>query len=153
MKRQFSQISDRAILFLATGFYVGYFPWFPAQFGTLIGIPIFGLLSIIDIKLRFFIVVLITLSSIWIAGKAEKILGNKDPQSIIIDEIIGYNVATFFVAFNLKAICISFVLFRFFDTLKPFPIFKLQKLGGGLGIVIDDVFAGLYVLLIMAILT
>ena len=81
--------------------------------------------------------------AVWVAGQAEQLLGAKDPGCIVIDEIAGMAVTFLGVPFSVPAVIIGFVLFRFFDILKPFPVGYMEKrLSGGLGVVMDDVAAG-----------
>jgi phosphatidylglycerophosphatase A len=75
-------------------------------------------------------------------------LGLKDPQVIVIDEIAGFLIANFLNRPKLSSLILAFILFRFFDIVKPFPTAKAERLPGGFGIVLDDVVAGLYVLVI-----
>ena len=83
--------------------------------------------------------------AIGIASAAEKILKQKDPGQIVIDEIAGLMVTFAGWPFNLKTALAGFIIFRVFDILKPFPIRILDKrVGGGSGIVLDDVLAGVY---------
>jgi phosphatidylglycerophosphatase A len=88
----------------------------------------------------------------WVAGEAEKVLADKDPGCIVIDEIVGMAVTFFAVEFSWTAAMAGFVLFRFFDILKPFPIRYLEKrYSGGFGVVIDDVAAGIMSNLVLRI--
>ena len=81
--------------------------------------------------------------AVWISGQAEKLLGAKDPGCIVIDEIAGMAVTFLGVSFSVPAAIIGFILFRFFDILKPFPVGYMEKrFSGGLGVVMDDVAAG-----------
>ena len=81
--------------------------------------------------------------AIWIAGEAEKILGEKDPGAIVIDEILGMALTLAGLPFNATTAGLGFVLFRVFDITKPFPIrFVERRFKGGTGIVLDDVVAG-----------
>jgi phosphatidylglycerophosphatase A len=72
--------------------------------------------------------------------------GRKDPQSVVIDEVAGQAIALLFSPFDWHHAAIALVLFRLFDITKPFPIYKIENLPGGWGIVFDDVAAGLYAL-------
>ena len=75
----------------------------------------------------------------------EKLLGEKDSSHIVIDEFCGFFVSLLLVPFSAGYALSAFFLFRFFDILKPFPIRKIEyKLKGGLGIVTDDILAGIY---------
>jgi len=90
------------------------------------------------------------LFAIAIASAAEKILKQKDPGQIVIDEIAGLAVTFAGLPFNLKTVLAGFIIFRAFDILKPFPIRVLEKrVGGGAGVVLDDVLAGVYANLVM----
>jgi phosphatidylglycerophosphatase A len=85
------------------------------------------------------------LVAIGIASAAEKILKQKDPGQIVIDEIAGLMVTFAGLPFNLKTALAGFIIFRVFDILKPFPIRILERrVGGGTGVVLDDVLAGVY---------
>ena len=144
-----SKFKNKLTLFFATGFWIGYIPIVPATFGTLIGIPLFFVLSLLGLKLRLILIIPLTLFAIIMSERAEKLLGVTDPRPVVIDEIVGYAIGTLFVPFTLTTVIVGFVLFRIFDIWKPYPVYQSQKLGGGLGIVIDDVLAGIYVAILM----
>ena len=129
---------------LATGGYIGFLPFSPGTFGSLPGIPLFYFLSSLGLLPAFFFIAAFILFSIWVAEKGETALLAKDPGCIVIDEIAGMAVTFFAVPFSISAAIIGFIVFRFFDILKPFPINYLEKrFTGGLGVVIDDVAAGM----------
>lgn len=135
-------------LFFATGFCVGYLPCVPGTFGTAVATAMFALGfyflkdQILVANVMFFIMMLIP--SILIAGRAEKHFNKKDAQQIVIDEIMGYSISVLFHPFSIPLALSAFVLFRIFDIIKPFPICKLQDLPGGIGVVADDLLAGLF---------
>lgn len=87
--------------------------------------------------------------AIWLSGKADTILIRKDPQVVVIDEITGFLIANFFNQQKLSSLAVAFIVFRFFDIVKVFPANRIEKLPGGFGIVLDDVVAGLYTLVIL----
>lgn len=119
-------------------------PFAPGTFGTLPGLPICWLLSKIDLSITIFLIVLSIPLAIWVSGRAERILGKKDPGAIVIDEIIGMIVALAGLPFNAITVGLGFVLFRLLDITKPFPIrFLERRFKGGTGIVLDDVAAGI----------
>ena len=119
-------------------------PIAPGTFGTLPGLPICWLLSRIDLSITIFLIFLSIPLAIWVSGKAERILGKKDPGAIVIDEIIGMIVALAGLPFNAITIVLGFVLFRLLDITKPFPVsFLERRFKGGTGIVLDDVAAGI----------
>jgi len=86
----------------------------------------------------------LTVAAISLSTKAAELLKQKDPQVIVIDEIIGFMIASFLAPARLAPLILSFLLFRFFDIAKIFPASRLEKLPGGAGIVLDDVMAGVY---------
>ena len=136
---------ERVVLFLATGFFIGRMPFAPGTFGTFIGLPICYLLSRFQIGLSVIIVVLFIGLGVALASAAEKILNQKDASQIVIDEIAGLLVTFVGHPFNLQTAVLGFILFRVFDILKPIPIRWLEKkVGGGSGIVVDDVVAGIF---------
>ena len=137
--------SEKAAVFLATGFYVGNIPFAPGTFGSLIGLPLCFLLAGVQLSAAIIAALLIIGLAIWIANVAARTLKRKDPGCIVIDEIAGMVVTLIGLPFNLTTAVTGFILFRILDILKPFPIRILDKqVSGGLGIVADDVVAGIF---------
>ena len=146
-------LTNKAAVFLATGFYIGKIPLAPGTFGSLIGLPLCFLLAEIQLSAAIIAVLLIIALAIWISNVAERTLERKDPGCIVIDEIAGMVVTLIGLPFNLTTATIGFILFRILDILKPFPIRILDKrLPGGLGIVADDVVAGIFANVLIRIL-
>ena len=138
---------------LATGGYIGFIPFAPGTFGSLLGIPLFYFIASIPLLPAFFFMIAFILFSIWVAEKAEKSIGAKDPGCIVIDEIAGMGVTFLTISFHPYMAILGFVVFRFFDILKPFPVMYLEKrFTGGLGVVIDDVAAGIMSNLVLQLL-
>lgn len=138
-------MKDKLITFVATGAYVGFSPRASGSLGSLWGVLVVWLLSGRDVYWNGAAIVVATLVSIYVAHEAARILGSKDPRSVVIDEVCGVMVASFMVPWGLKYVILTFILFRIFDILKPWPVSLLDKeVGGGLGIVLDDVAAGVY---------
>jgi len=138
------------IQLLALGFGSGLAPKAPGTFGTLVAIPIFLLMALLSVKYYLLILILMMVSGIYICGKAAKEAGVHDHPAIVWDEIIGYLITMFMVNVSWQSILVGFVLFRVFDIFKPWPISWLDKhCHGGFGIMIDDVLAGLFSLVIM----
>jgi len=139
------KFGERAVLFVATGFFIGKIPVASGTFGSLIGLPLCFLLSRLDFLQSASVILVFILFAIGIASAAEKILKQKDPGQIVIDEIAGLMVALAGLPFNVKTILAGFIVFRVFDILKPFPIRILDtSVKGGSGVVLDDVLAGIY---------
>ena len=137
-------IRKKAILFLSSGCGLGYMPFAPGTFGTLAALPICWLMAYLTWPVVLISFVALLVASIWIAGQAEQMLPQKDPGIIVIDEICGLVVALIGLPFTFFNVSLGFVLFRVFDITKPIPIRTLERrLGGGIGIVLDDVAAGI----------
>jgi len=86
---------------------------------------------------------------IWASHRVEEVLGRKDPGVIVIDEVAGMMVAVLFLPRTLGVLACAFLLFRFFDIWKPFPAYESQGLRGGLGVMVDDLIAGVYTLVLI----
>jgi phosphatidylglycerophosphatase A len=135
---------DRAVVCLATGFYVGNVPLAPGTLGSILGLPLCFAISYLHLSLAILFAVLFVVIAILISTAAEKILEKKDPGSIVIDEAAGMLVTLLGLPFNLKTVVLGFILFRILDILKPFPIrFLEKKISGGTGVVVDDLIAGI----------
>lgn len=143
--------------FFFTAFYAGYSPVAPGTAGTLVAMALYILENLIfsdqdPVLLHTFnlvFVILIIYPSIKLGDAAEKFYKSKDPQQVVLDEVLGYWIAVLFIPFSLTFAVLAFVLFRVFDIIKPFPASSLESLTGGLGIMIDDIIAGLYTLACM----
>jgi phosphatidylglycerophosphatase A len=148
-------LRKRAVLFLVTGGGAGYFPRLPGTIGTLVAIPLslpLNRLAVSNFVAALFFLVGAVCVAIWLSTKGANLLKQKDPQLIVIDEIVGFLVANFIAPARLTALLWSFVLFRLFDIVKVFPTNKLEKLPGGAGIVLDDVMAGVYTFMSLRLL-
>jgi phosphatidylglycerophosphatase A len=141
------------ILLLATGLGVGYSPIAPGTLGTLLAIPIYYFLSNIPSPIYEITLVGFLSLSVWVSGNAEIFFRKRDDQRIVIDEIIGFLITMLWVPKTIRFVIIGFLLFRFFDILKPFPIRRFEKVfKGGFGVVLDDVAAGVYSNIILQII-
>ena len=142
----------KIILFLASGFGSGYLPGVPGTWGSLVGLLLFWALRRLAPWPLLATVAAISFLSFWIAGMAEALIGSKDPQVIVIDEVAGMLVSLVLLPFSWKIALAAFILFRLFDIWKPFPARLIQeKLPGGWGIVGDDLMAGVYANLVLQI--
>ncbi|MFU8819778.1 MAG: phosphatidylglycerophosphatase A [Desulfurivibrio sp.] len=138
---------DKLVMLLATGFGLGRLPKAPGTWGTLAAFPIqLALLTLAPLTYALALAAIFILAVV-VAGMAEKILDRPDPGMVVIDEIIGMLIALIAVPATPLAWLAAFLFFRFFDILKPWPIRLIdQRCHGGLGIVLDDILAGLYAL-------
>jgi phosphatidylglycerophosphatase A len=100
------------------------------------------------------VVFVISLAGTWAATRAEKLLGKKDPGAVVVDEVAGQLVAFLFVPWGAGwwTVVAGFVAFRVFDIWKPYPVRRLEDLGGGLGVMADDLLAGFYAAALMSLL-
>lgn len=144
------------ILFLATGAYSGYAPVASGTVGTLVAIPLIFLsaqLFSFSVILHLAVIVLAIVGACWVTDVADHELEEHDSGKIVIDEIVGFLVAMAAMDASLSRLFLAFFLFRLFDIVKPPPAsFFDQKVPGGIGVVLDDVCAGLYTNLIVRIL-
>ncbi len=132
------------IKFLATGAGTGYTPVVPGTFGTLMGVVIFMAMIQFPRWLLFVTILGLIAIGIWVSDEAEKLFQKKDPSFVVIDEVIGILVTMLFLPFQVKYVLMAFISFRIMDILKPYPARKLEAIHGGMGIVIDDIIAGIY---------
>jgi phosphatidylglycerophosphatase A len=122
----------------------GLAPFAPGTFGTLGAIPLaWAVAPLAPIPYAAFLAAFLALS-VHAAGHAGRHWGVVDASQIVIDEVMGYLVAMAFVPFTWPAALAGFALFRLFDVLKPWPVSALDRVKSGLGVVLDDVAAGLY---------
>jgi len=134
---------------IATLGFIGFFPVAPGTFSSLAALAFFILLKPSPFIHIIILSVIIPISIIS-SHHAEKSFNNKDSKHIVVDEFCGYLVSVFLVPFSYALA--AFILFRFFDILKPFPIRKIEHLlEGGIGIVADDIMAALYTNVILQI--
>lgn len=101
------------------------------------------------LTIQLIVIALVFIVGIPAAGEAEKYFNKKDPGACNIDEVAGQMISLLLVPHKISFYIAGFFLFRFFDILKPFPIRRLEKIPGGLGIMLDDIMAGLYALALM----
>ena len=129
--------------FLALGFGSGLAPRAPGTFGTLVAVPLAVALKQLPVTGQLAVIVLAFLLGVWICDRVGKRLGVTDHGAMVWDEFVGYWLAVLLVPGSWPWLLAGFVLFRFFDILKPWPIRVLEKrLPGGLGVMFDDVIAG-----------
>ncbi len=156
---------------------VGYFPIAPGTMGSLVGVGLYlSIWAVVDRiltanaiarrltalyvftpQMTFMLVAifLVTIAGIWAATRAEKLVRKKDPSIVVIDEVSGQMIALLSGPFWLHtwwSIFSAFILFRAFDIWKPYPIRRLEGLESGLGIMLDDVAAGAYALIVNSLL-
>ncbi len=141
------------IHFIAFGFGVGVIPVAPGTFGTLAAIPLYMLMMNLPLIWYITLTVLFIIGAIVVCDIASKDLGVHDHPGMVSDEIVGYLLTMLGAPIGLFWIIVGFLLFRLFDIWKPWPIRWIdRKVTGGLGIVLDDLLAAIYALVILQVL-
>ena len=145
---------DRFAYALATGFGAGFVPIAPGTVGAAEGVAIYVIIAALHLPASMSISVFVAANiivfavGVWASNRACRITGLKDPRLVVIDEVSGKLIALTPLAllswFSIPAVVIGFLLFRVFDIFKPYPIRKLELLPSGLGVMADDVLAGIY---------
>ncbi len=137
--------------FLAFGFGTGLAPFAPGTFGSLPGLLIFWLTLGLGTYVQLGIVAAMAAIGVWICGESARRIGVHDHGGIVWDEIVGMYLTLFLAPQTVAGWIVAFVLFRVMDIVKPWPIRDLDhRLGGGAGIMLDDVVAALYALILLA---
>ena len=156
---------------------VGYFPIAPGTLGALVGVGLYltlwgwlyqvleanaarGGLSLLyifapQLAVMLLIILIVSIAGVWAATRAEKTTQVKDPSIVVIDEVAGQMIALLSGPFWIHtwwSVLSAFILFRLFDIWKPYPIRRLEALESGLGIMADDLLAGVYALIVNSVL-
>jgi phosphatidylglycerophosphatase A len=141
------------IHFLALGFGSGLAPKAPGTFGTIAAIPLVCLLAYSTTLSGYILVTLLaSLIGVWLCGKTAHDMMVHDDSSIVWDEIAGLLITMIAVPLSWQTLLLGFILFRIFDILKPWPISYLDaRVHGGFGIMVDDILAGVFALILMHI--
>jgi len=126
-------------------FGIGFIPFASGTFGSLAGIIIGYALNLINYNLFFLIIPMLFILGVIASNTYQKQTGEKDSSVIVIDEVVGQLIAMMFVMDDYVLVFISFIIFRLFDIYKPWPAsYADKKMTGGFGVMLDDVFAGIY---------
>ena len=152
---------------------VGYLPLAPGTWGSLLAVGFYlflhgewfphtdippGVFLRSFILVQLIIITAVTIIGIWAASRTERVLRTKDPGKVVIDEVAGQLIALVVLpgrlwrASDVGALLAAFILFRFFDIVKPYPARRLESLKGGLGIMADDLMAGVYAAIVVAVI-
>ncbi len=126
----------------------GYSPLAPGTAGSLVTLVAVWFLPFTPLPLAGTLVA-VTVIGTWAAQRVERALGRKDPSVIVIDEVAGMLMAVLLLPRTIPVLVTAFVLFRLFDIWKPFPAHESQALSGGLGVMLDDLIAGAYTLILV----
>jgi phosphatidylglycerophosphatase A len=136
---------------IATWFGCGYAPVAPGTVGSAAAILLAWLLRNYITPIEFGVMgVILAIPGIWAAGVTAREIESKDPQIVVVDEVVGQWITLAgATALNWHGWLLAFALFRIFDIWKPAPVRQLERLPGGLGIVADDAMAGVYGALVL----
>lgn len=138
------------ITFTATWAYLGKSPWVPGTVGTAGAVPLVYLFAWAGQTAYLIAGLLLCVFAVWSASGYERYADTHDSREIVIDEVAGFIVAMAFLPLSWQTVLAGFLLFRLLDVIKPPPIgFLDAKIGGGLGVVVDDLVAGLFANLIL----
>ena len=144
-----TSIKNKFVLTITTLFGVGYTPLMPGTASCVVALFVFVL-----VKSQLWLIIITVLSLVfafYLSGHAENILGKKDAKEIVIDDFSGMLITYILIPYDIKFIIAGFFLFRMFDMLKIPPADKIEKCNGALGIVGDDIVAGIYANIILQI--
>jgi len=143
-------MKDNIISFIVTCGGAGRVRYFPGTFGSFIGL-LLGTTIILSTSHNFFLICFFVLMVIAIFSTEEylKTSTSPDPQEIVIDEVLGQWIAIAFIPFTPLSLLLAFIIFRFLDITKLYPINKIEKIKGYIGVIGDDIFAGIITSLII----
>lgn len=145
---------SRLALALATAGYSGYVPFAPGTVGSAVGVGVYLALSATGAPWAVPAAILVVFAAgVWASGRAETHFRTTDPGPVVIDEVAGMLVSVAWIDAGAASLAAGFVLFRIFDIFKPYPAGRLERLPGGLGIMADDMMAGVYANLALRLLT
>lgn len=152
-KKLSSKVWQDPVYFIAFGFGTGLLPFAPGTWGTLVGIPLYFLLAPLPTPLYLLLVFALFLLGIWCADVVTADLGEQDYAGIVWDEVVGYLLTMTWAPYGLVWVVLGFLLFRFFDILKPPPISLVdRRIQGGLGVMLDDVLAAIPAALVLQLI-
>ena len=141
----------------ATVLGAGYSPFAPGTMGALVGILILFLIKWQQPELQYFTwglllaTIIFTLLGVWSTNELAPEWG-KDPSKVVVDELIGVWIAVLWIPIESQWLILGFIIFRFFDILKPLGIRRLENIKGGWGVMLDDVGAGIYANIVLQII-
>ncbi len=134
----------KTALILSTWFGSGLIPFASGTFGTLAAAPLVALSSVFSPLSSGLFLMIMILIAIWASQVVHRLLKKVDPSEVVIDEVAGFLLTMLWIPLSWGTLLAGFLLFRLFDIWKPWPANAAERLRGGLGIVLDDLVAGLY---------
>jgi phosphatidylglycerophosphatase A len=141
----------RAAVILATVGGAGYFPIAPGTVGSAAGVLVYWFTRQWPFSWQLGLVAAVTVAGTWAAGVAAVHFGREDPGHVVVDEVAGQLVTFLLTGAGFSGAVIGFFAFRLFDIIKPWPANRFERLPGGLGIMADDLMAGIYANLVLQV--
>ncbi len=139
---------DRLAFVIATWGGAGYAPVASGTVGSAVALVLLWLIPFTLTALAITLGALVV-GGLWAGGRVERALGQKDPGIIVVDEVAGMTLSVLLLPRTIPVLLVAFFLFRLFDVWKPFPARESQAFTGGLGVMIDDLIAGAYALILV----
>ncbi len=136
---------------IGTGFFTGYIPTAPATWGSGLALVIFSFLPK-TLLIQSSVIFVLFFYGVYLSGRLSRLWDDADPQRVVIDEFCGMFISLYLLPWSWRVGLVGFLIFRFFDIVKPFPIRRSQSIKGGWGIMIDDVIAAVYTNILLRIL-
>lgn len=136
---------------MASAGFVGFFPWCPGTLGSLWGAFIFWFIREESLFTQLGLTILVVLLGVFVSHLVSKMSNQKDPEFVVIDEVAGMWISVLGKSSFLEYL-LAFIIFRIIDILKPFPLRKIERWKGGLGIMADDVVAGMITNLLVGLI-
>ncbi len=138
------RVKNSAAVILATGAYVGYIPYASGTMGSILGVGIVWMLRSVPLTLYVILSLVLGAGGVWASKVASQHFKRMDASQIVIDEIVGFMITMLAIPRTGYWLVLAFIVFRFFDIVKPFPINLLNRIHSGWGIMLDDVLAGVF---------
>ncbi len=145
------RLASRLATLVGTGFGSGYSPVAPGTAGSAVGVLLFWPLQLLGPWAAAAGTLVVAALGVWTATHVARGLGQKDPGVVVIDEVAGQWVSLLFLPWSPLTAALAFFAFRAMDVVKPWPARQLEGLRGGLGIVADDLMAGVYANLLVRV--
>ncbi|MFH1848211.1 MAG: phosphatidylglycerophosphatase A [Candidatus Omnitrophota bacterium] len=139
---------NRTTKLIASLGFLGHSPFAPGTAGCLLPLALWFFIRP-EPPAQIILLIAFLTAGFLVSGRAERLLGRKDPSQIVIDEAAGMVVTLLYIPFSIMNLAVGFVIFRLVDIAKPFPVKRSEKLPGGLGIMTDDILAGIYANLLL----
>ena len=143
-------MKGRLYRMIASVFYIGYLPVAHGTLGSLASLVLYYFICH-DAVIMAAVILIVIILGFMTAGRVEKMFGEKDPGEIVIDEFAGMLISLYRLPPTMGYVVTGFLLFRFFDIVKPKPIQNLEKIKGSMGIMSDDIIAGVYANMILQV--